>query len=569
DIESRSDAQHSTPAAPRFAKRHVPIEGNFAEGWKQTVALLESDFGAGGQVKLSVERGWLCARRESSGGRLEWQFVLCRIDNSTLPEIEVMANMPSFIDISYRDRRYFIRESTNILRAMREVAPASPLLAKDSLLSLGAKRSGWGKSPDWVGITCSAWVDADWFFVATGPDEQSWRSVVRLDPMEMPGGHGVRTTVEGHIRYFHGDKWLIDGELLLADRTTLPMHESMKKQTAAREAILAGKLPAIDATAWLNTDDPSTWDTLKGKVVLLDFWGTWCGPCVAKLPDIQKLHEKYSDRGLVVLAVHSQQGADACAAFVKEQGYAFPVALDSGKTAEAYSISSWPTYFLVDRAGNVVQGFVNEPPSAAAIEALLGGANSQKGREDPQSSQEVARAAPPVRLVQATQRVTVNRNRPPALLAYGDGKADGKKSYGGSGHLIRFELPEGVTKVRGIRIHSSRYGYPQAPDENAEITFLSDDRGETLHSEATPYHLFKRGKESWVRVMFDKEVELPEKFWVALNFNAQQTKGVYVSYDTSTKGEYSRVGLPGDEEEPKKTDFNGDWMVQLMLTRPK
>jgi beta-lactamase regulating signal transducer with metallopeptidase domain len=160
------------------------------------------------------------------------------------------------------------------------------------------------------------------------------------------------------------------------------------------------------------------------------------------------------------------------------------------------------------------------------------------------------------------------RNRPPALLAYGDGKADGKKSFGGSGHMIRFELPEGITSVRGLRIHGSRYGLPQAPDEDFEITFLSDDREETLDTKAAPYRLFKRGKESWVRVLFDEEVELPQKFWVALNFNAHQTKGVYVSYDTSTKGEHSRVGLAGDEEKPKETDFGGDWMVQVMLPRP-
>jgi beta-lactamase regulating signal transducer with metallopeptidase domain len=159
------------------------------------------------------------------------------------------------------------------------------------------------------------------------------------------------------------------------------------------------------------------------------------------------------------------------------------------------------------------------------------------------------------------------RERPPALLSYGDGKADGKKSYGGNGHMIRFELPEGVTHVRGLRIHGSRYGLPQAPDEDFEITFLSDDREETLDSKSAPYRLFKRGKETWVRVLFDEEIELPQTFWVALNFHAHQTKGVYVSYDTSTKGEHSRVGLPGDEEEPKETDFGGDWMVQVMLPR--
>jgi RNA polymerase sigma-70 factor (ECF subfamily) len=134
--------------------------------------------------------------------------------------------------------------------------------------------------------------------------------------------------------------------------------------------------------------------------------------------------------------------------------------------------------------------------------------------------------------------------------------------------MIRFEMPEGISKVRGLRIHGSRYGVPQAPDEDFEMTFLSDDRQEILDSQVAPYRLFKRGKEAWVRVLFDEEVELPEKFWVALNFNPHQTKGIYVSYDASTKGEYSRVGLPGDEEEPTQTDFGGDWMVQVMLSRP-
>lgn len=161
------------------------------------------------------------------------------------------------------------------------------------------------------------------------------------------------------------------------------------------------------------------------------------------------------------------------------------------------------------------------------------------------------------------------KNRTPTLLSYGDGKPDGKKSYGGNGQMIRFELPEGVTKIKGIRIHGSRYGTAQAPNEDFEITFLSEKRDETLHTESAPYKLFKRGKENWVRVQFKEPVELPRRFWIALDFNAEQTKGVYVSYDTSTKGEYSRVGKAGDEAEPKETDFGGDWMVQVMLAGAK
>ena len=156
----------------------------------------------------------------------------------------------------------------------------------------------------------------------------------------------------------------------------------------------------------------------------------------------------------------------------------------------------------------------------------------------------------------------------PALLKYGDGKADGKKSYGGNGELIRFELPKGVDRVRGIKIHGSRYGLPKAPDEDFEITFLSEDLDEVLATESAPYKLFKRGREMWVRVNFKEPIELPQNFWIALNFNAHQTKGVYVSYDTSTKGEYSRVGLAGSEDAPQPTEFGGDWMVQVLVSRP-
>src|SRR3954462_8975082 len=62
----------------------------------------------------------------------------------------------------------------------------------------------------------------------------------------------------------------------------------------------------------------------------------------------------------------------------------------------------------------------------------------------------------------------------PNILKYGDGTAEGKKSIGGSGEMIRFELPEGVNKVTGIKIHASRYGYPQAPKEDFEVTFVKD-----------------------------------------------------------------------------------------------
>lgn len=66
-----------------------------------------------------------------------------------------------------------------------------------------------------------------------------------------------------------------------------------------------------------------------------------------------------------------------------------------------------------------------------------------------------------------------------------------------------------------------------------------------------------------MNVKFKGAIELPKSFWLVLNFHAESTKGVYVSYDTSTKGVHSRIGLPGDDK-PLPVNFGGDWMVQVI-----
>jgi hypothetical protein len=68
-----------------------------------------------------------------------------------------------------------------------------------------------------------------------------------------------------------------------------------------------------------------------------------------------------------------------------------------------------------------------------------------------------------------------------------------------------------------------------------------------------------------VEVEFRKPVEVPKEFWVALDFRAGRTKGVYVSYDSSTDGKHSRVGLPGAEA--KQPGVAGDWMIEVLLAR--
>jgi hypothetical protein len=133
--------------------------------------------------------------------------------------------------------------------------------------------------------------------------------------------------------------------------------------------------------------------------------------------------------------------------------------------------------------------------------------------------------------------------------------------------MVRFRLPDATQRVKGLRIHSARYGYPQAPDEDVEVSFTRVDDGELIHTELVPYAKFKRGETRWTTIRLEQPVRTPEEFWVIFDFNAERTKGVYVSFDTSTGGEYSGTGVPGGSTRP--VDTGGDWMVQVMLTQPQ
>jgi peroxiredoxin len=117
---------------------------------------------------------------------------------------------------------------------------------------------------------------------------------------------------------------------------------------------------------------------LRGKVVLLNFWATWCVPCRKEMPAIEALYQRYKDRGLEVLAISLDKGSTTVVeAFVKEVGVTYLVALDpSWATARTYGVRGLPATFLIDRAGNVVLRELGErdwmeEAKQQAVEGLL------------------------------------------------------------------------------------------------------------------------------------------------------------------------------------------------------
>ncbi|MEO5717185.1 MAG: TlpA disulfide reductase family protein [Chthoniobacterales bacterium] len=96
----------------------------------------------------------------------------------------------------------------------------------------------------------------------------------------------------------------------------------------------------------------------KGKVVLLNFWATWCPPCREEIPDLISLQKQYAAQGLIVVGVSMDEGDPArVASFAKKFGINYPLVMGDDKTSSAYGgIQVLPTTFIIDRKGNVVDG---------------------------------------------------------------------------------------------------------------------------------------------------------------------------------------------------------------------
>ncbi len=93
----------------------------------------------------------------------------------------------------------------------------------------------------------------------------------------------------------------------------------------------------------------------SGKVVFLNFWATWCLPCREEMPTMERLYQRFKERGLVILAISvDAEGAQVVIPFVKEHKLTFPIGLDPEMTlAERYRVRAIPSSFLVDKKGHV------------------------------------------------------------------------------------------------------------------------------------------------------------------------------------------------------------------------
>jgi thiol-disulfide isomerase/thioredoxin len=146
-------------------------------------------------------------------------------------------------------------------------------------------------------------------------------------------------------------------------------HESMGLQdpdaTTPELKAEVGK-PALAFSLKDSGGKEVTLESLKGRVVLLDFWATWCGPCVQAMPEMQKLHEKYADKPVTIIGVNTWEKKDETAIkFMEKKKYTYTLLLKGDDLAKEYGISGIPTLILIDKAGNVLHSGVGFGPGEA------------------------------------------------------------------------------------------------------------------------------------------------------------------------------------------------------------
>ena len=135
-------------------------------------------------------------------------------------------------------------------------------------------------------------------------------------------------------------------------RTMLGMAASVLLVSAVSADELSGAAP--DFTLMSRAGEQVSLADLRGQVVMINFWATWCGPCRREMPHLEALHQRYSDLGFTLLGINVEDNTSGVDKFLKETPITFDVLYDPANEVSAmYDVIAMPSTVMVDREGNL------------------------------------------------------------------------------------------------------------------------------------------------------------------------------------------------------------------------
>jgi cytochrome c biogenesis protein CcmG, thiol:disulfide interchange protein DsbE len=161
--------------------------------------------------------------------------------------------------------------------------------------------------------------------------------------------------------------------ILIAGASWISLSADGTGSSANTSAPQAG-FTAPDFTLQAPTGESYTLSKLRGQAVLVNLWATWCPPCRAEMPIIEKMYQEYKDQGFIVLAVDMTYQDDpfAIVPFTQEYGLTFPILLEeTGDVASAYQLRSLPSSYFINRAGIIAEVVIGGPMSEALLRTRI------------------------------------------------------------------------------------------------------------------------------------------------------------------------------------------------------
>lgn len=143
----------------------------------------------------------------------------------------------------------------------------------------------------------------------------------------------------------------------------------LKDKWGLHAPLLEKPAPKLEFSGWLNGE--ITPARMKGKIVIVDFWATWCGPCRASIPHNNEMARRYATKGVLLVGACGGGGEERMGEVAQALGLGYPTAKVSAASTAAWSVKWWPTYAVIDRQGTLRALGLRPDYVETVVDALL------------------------------------------------------------------------------------------------------------------------------------------------------------------------------------------------------